>query len=123
MGTYKEKLMEPIDLKELPELQLAEGIEGHVVTADSFTVAHVSLKCGALLPEHSHYHEQVVNVTWGQLELTVQGTPFLLTPGKVMVLPPNVPHSGKAITDVQVIDVFHPVRKDFVGGSFSGYEE
>ena len=29
-------------------------------------------------------------------------------------LPPMVPHSGAAKTDVYVVDVFHPVREDFV---------
>ena len=43
--------------------------------------------------------------------------------GKVMVLAPNVPHSGKALTDVNVIDVFHPVREDFRGASFGGYDK
>ena len=38
-----------------------------------------------------------------------------------MVLPSNVPHSGRAITDVKVIDVFQPVREDFIGAEFSGY--
>jgi len=110
-----------VNLDDLPALEIAPGIVGRIVTADTFTVAHVSIKEGSLLPEHSHYHEQVVNVTEGELELTVGGTPYILKAGKVMVLPPNVPHSGKALTDVKVIDVFHPVREDFRGANFGGY--
>jgi quercetin dioxygenase-like cupin family protein len=85
------------------------------------TVAHVKLDAGAILPEHEHVHEQVVNVIQGELELTADGVSHSLTPGKVMVLAPNVPHSGRAVTDARVIDVFHPVREDFRGTSFSGY--
>ena len=58
----------------------------------------------------------------GELELTVEGKTHSLVPGVVMVLPPNVPHSGRAVTDVKVVDVFHPAREDFRGDSFGGYE-
>jgi hypothetical protein len=40
-----------------------------------------------------------------------------------MVLAPNVVHSGKAVTDCRVVDVFHPVREDFRGTSFEGYSK
>lgn len=112
-----------VNLNELPALEIAPGIVGRIVTADTFTVAHVSIKEGSLLPEHAHYHEQVVNVTEGELELTVAGEAHVLKAGRVMILPPNVPHSGKALTDVKVVDVFHPVREDFRGASFGGYDD
>ena len=101
------------ELERLPDLKLADGITARVVTAGTMTVTHVFLAAGAILPEHAHVNEQVVNVTDGELELTVEGTPYRLVPGKVMVLPPNVPHAGRAVTDCRVIDVFHPVREDF----------
>lgn len=103
-----------INLDDLKELKLFEGIVAKIVNCESMTVAHVSIKAGAVLPEHSHPNEQVVNVTEGELELTVEGEPHLLKPGVVEVLPPNVPHSGRAITDCSVIDVFHPVREDWL---------
>jgi quercetin dioxygenase-like cupin family protein len=112
-----------IELAELPDLEIAEGIHMHAVTARTVTVAHVKLTKGAFLPEHSHHHEQVVNVIEGELELTVEGKPYNLKSGKVMILPPNIPHSGRAVTDCRVVDVFHPVRDDFAGSSFAGYSE
>ena len=111
-----------LNLNELPSLEIAPGIVGRIVTADSMTVAHVSIVAGSVLPEHAHIHEQVVNVVEGTLELTVEGKTHSLKPGTAMVLPPNVPHSGKAITDVRVVDVFHPVREDFIGTDFAGYD-
>ena len=110
-----------IKLDQLPELQIAQGIHGRAVTADCVTVLHAKLEAGVLLPEHAHHNEQVVNVIEGELELTVDGETYSLVPGTSMILEPNVPHSARAVTDCRVIDVFHPVRKDFAGTSFGGY--
>jgi len=112
-----------VKLNDLPELQLAEGILAHAVNTQTVTVLHAKLAAGAILPEHAHYNEQVVNVIAGELELTVEGETHNLVPGKVMVLPPNVPHSGRVISDCLVIDVFHPAREDFRGTSFGGYTD
>ena len=108
-------------LEDLPNLEIARGIKARVVTAECVTVAHVTIEEGALLLEHAHYHEQVVNVIEGELELVVKGENYVLAPGNVMVLEPNVVHSGRAITKCRVVDVFHPVRRDFAGKSFRGY--
>lgn len=113
--------MPEILLETLTELKLAEGIHARIVTADTMTIAHVRLAKGANLPEHKHVHEQVVNVVDGELELIAEGKPHRLTRGKVFVLPSNIPHAARAISDCYVIDVFHPVREDFRVASFPGY--
>jgi quercetin dioxygenase-like cupin family protein len=118
---HKESDVGLVRLDEMPELRIADGILAHAVTAQTVTVLHVKLAAGALLPEHAHHHEQVVNVIEGELELTVDGAKHSLVPGKVMVLSPNVVHSGRAVTDCRVVDVFHPVREDFSGATFDGY--
>lgn len=110
-----------VELKQLPELEIARGIKARAVTAECVTVLHVTIEEGAPLPEHSHYHEQVVNVIEGELQLTVKGETYSLTPGTAMVLEPNVVHSGRAASKCRVVDVFHPVRQDFAGNSFVGY--
>jgi quercetin dioxygenase-like cupin family protein len=102
------------DLEKTKELTLAPGIRARVVNTGNMSVAHVVLDEGAMLPQHTHPNEQIVNVIDGELELIVAGEMHLLTLGRVMVLPPMVPHSGRATTKCYVIDVFHPVRDDFV---------
>lgn len=104
--------MRMVELDELEDIELAEGIRARLVNAASMTVMHAKIEKGAVLPEHSHLHEQVVNVIEGELELTVAGKKFILVPGKVMVLPPHIVHSGRGITECRVIDVFHPIRED-----------
>lgn len=115
--------MSLVRLDELPELEISKGILMRAVTAQTVTVGHVRITAGSPLPEHTHYHEQVVNVIEGELELIADGQTHRLVPGKVLIIPPNVVHSGRAITNCRVIDVFHPVRKDFRGASFGGYPQ
>ena len=101
------------DLEKVRELTLAPGIRARVVNTGNMSVAHVVLDEGAVLPQHAHHNEQIVNVIDGALELTVAGETHILRRGQVLVLPPMVPHSGKAVSRCYVVDVFHPVREDF----------
>ena len=77
------------------------------------TFAYWRIEANRSLPEHRHVHEQVVNMLAGEFELTVNGTPHVLTPGDVLLIPPDAPHSGRSITECRILDVFHPVREDY----------
>jgi quercetin dioxygenase-like cupin family protein len=103
-----------VNLNDIKEFEISPGIRARVVNSASMSVAHVTLDAGAILPEHSHMNEQVVNVIEGELELTVNGKPRVLKPGVVEVLPPDAPHGGRALTACRVIDVFHPIRQDWL---------
>ena len=78
------------------------------------TLAFWEVKAGSPLPEHAHHHEQVANVLEGEYELTVNGETRRLRAGEAVIIPSNVPHSGIAITDCKLLDVFSPVREDYL---------
>ena len=105
--------MNLVELKNTKAIELAKGVTAQVFHTPNLSIAHVILLADAVVPQHTHHQEQVVNVIDGELELTVDGKPTVLTRGKALVLPPMVPHSARAITQVYVIDVFHPAREDF----------
>ena len=86
------------------------GLFAHGVT---MTVVQWTVAAGAELPEHAHPHEQVSQVLEGEFELTIDGHTERLGPGSLAVVPPNVTHSGRAVTVCRLIDVFHPVRDDY----------
>lgn len=81
--------------------------------ATAMTLAEWRFEAGAQLPEHSHPHEQISMLLSGEFELTVSGEVYRLLPGSTVVIPSNVRHSGRAIADAHLIDVFHPVREDY----------
>ena len=103
-----------IQITEIPSKSLLAGYEAQFVHTASATFSHVTVKAGSLLPTHSHPHEQVSYVLEGEFELTVDGVAYKLVPGQLFVIPSNIPHSGMAITDAFILDVFTPVREDYV---------
>jgi len=52
-------------------------------------------------------------VTKGELELTIDQETRIMKAGMVAVIPSNTNHSARAITKVEVTDVFYPVREDY----------
>lgn len=77
------------------------------------TIGYLEVKSGAILPEHSHIHTQITRVTEGKFELTINNETKVYEPGMVAIIPPNVVHRGKAITDCKLTDIFSPVRDDY----------
>lgn len=74
---------------------------------------------GASIHEHAHPQEEVYEVIEGQLELTIGDATEIVRPGLVGIVPANVAHSVKALTDAKAIIVDYPIRRDFPGKSHS----
>ena len=106
-------LMAQLNLESIPEMEKMPGFRGKFIHTDTMTLAYWTIEEGADLPVHHHHHEQVINMLEGKLELILKGEVHHLGPGDILVIPSNMPHGGKAITEVKVLDVFHPVREDY----------
>lgn len=102
-----------VDLASIPVREIVPGYAARFIHTENMTFSYLDVKAGAALKEHSHPHEQVAHVLEGEFELTLAGEPIRFGPGEVIVIPSNVPHSGLAITDCKLLDVFHPVREDY----------
>ena len=53
-----------------------------------------------------------MHVIEGEFEFTINGKKKLCKKGSTFLIPSNVPHSGKAISDCVLMDVFNPKRED-----------
>lgn len=89
------------------------GFNGRFIHSENMTFAWWTIDAGAEIPRHAHPHEQVVNVLEGRLELVVGDETHLLGPGEVVVIPGEIPHSARGITECRVLDVFAPMREDY----------
>jgi quercetin dioxygenase-like cupin family protein len=102
-----------INLDDFVQSQPVPGFKGRFVHSENITVACWKIDAGSSFPEHSHPHEQVSIVDEGEFELTIEGKTKKLYPGLVAVIPSSTPHSGRALTNCRLIDVFYPVREDY----------
>ena len=102
-----------VELSDIEEKELIPGFKVRFVHSENMTFAYWTIKAGSTLPDHSHPHEQVANVIEGEIKFTMDGETRVLSPGQVAVIPGGVSHSGTAVTDCKIIDVFYPVREDY----------
>ena len=102
-----------VDLSTLEEKEVVSGFHGKFVHSENMTTTFWRIEAGAALPEHAHPNEQVSVVVAGKFEMTLDGETLQLEKGKVAVIPANVKHSGRALTDCEIMDVFYPVREDY----------
>lgn len=102
-----------IDVESLSGKQVIEGYVGRAIHTGTITLMYWTVEAGAIMPTHSHLHQQIANVLKGSFELTVDGETQLLQPGMVAVIPPHIPHGGRAVTPCELLDVFQPEREDY----------
>ena len=79
------------------------------------------MKKGAVVPLHHHSNEQITWITEGACEVYSQGKKYLLGPGSLMIIPPNVPHEFHFTEDTIDIDIFSPQRQDWIDGTAAYY--
>jgi len=101
------------NVREMEPRELFSGMKARFIHSKNMTFAYWDIAAGSTLPEHSHPHEQVVNVIEGEFDFTVDGKTTRLKAGSVVVIPSNVAHSSKCLKRGWVLDVFYPVREDY----------
>jgi quercetin dioxygenase-like cupin family protein len=103
-----------IDTRNLKVIERLPGWHGRYFHSPSMTFAHYEFTRGASIHEHFHPQEEVYEVIDGELEVTIDGEVQIARPGVVAIIPGDVRHSVKALTDGRAIIIDHPVRRDFV---------
>jgi quercetin dioxygenase-like cupin family protein len=105
-----------VELRERVSKEIIKGYTARSIHTGTMTFMYWTVEAGAEMPLHTHIHEQVAHVLKGKFSLTVNGETRVLEPGMVAVIPSMVPHGGMAITDCELLDVFHPEREDYKFG-------
>ncbi|HTS70002.1 MAG TPA: cupin domain-containing protein [Terriglobia bacterium] len=90
-----------------------------LVNGEKVMVARLWLFKDCVVPLHHHESEQISLVFEGALKFELEGREVMLRAGEVLVIPSNVPHSALAIEDTVGIDVFSPIRHDWLDGTDS----
>ncbi len=92
-----------------------KGIEMKTfVYGENSLLTRFHLKKGSLLPRHSHPHEQTGFMVSGKMKLFIGKEEFLAEQGDTWSIKGNVEHSAQVIEDSVAIEVFSPVREDYL---------
>jgi quercetin dioxygenase-like cupin family protein len=100
---------------EAPVEDVDVGITRQVLGFDSeLMMVRVGFRQGAMAHRHSHPHRQVTYVVSGRFEATLGGVTKVIGTGDCYFVPPEVPHGVIALADGVLIDVFSPMRQEFL---------
>jgi len=96
-------------------LEVLSGVFSRkIITGEKVMLAHVFLKKDGMVPEHQHESEQVSYVLEGALRFHLEGRQVVVRGGEVLVIPSKVPHRIVALEDSLSLDVFSPIRHDWL---------
>ena len=94
------------------------GVTRRVLNSGERTmVVEVSIAKDAVVPQHTHPHEQTGYLASGRLHFVIGDEAKILNPGDSWLVPANVPHIVTALEDAVAIDCFSPPREDFLQNS------
>ena len=95
--------------------KVGEGVQRQIMAYDdTIMLVNVEFKKGGVGTMHKHYHAQVTQVISGSFEVTIGDETKILNGGDAFYIPPNVMHGAICLEDGVLIDVFSPIREDFM---------
>ena len=99
----------------VPLFEFTEGVNINAVGGEQVLVCRVNYNAGFGVGTHAHEHtEQVMIVSEGELELTVEGETRVLRPGDWAVIGKGVEHSVRTESGAQFWEALSPVPLDHV---------
>lgn len=101
--------------KDVPWEVVGEGVKRKVMAwDDKVMMVKVEFEKGGVGNLHQHYHSQVTHVESGKFEVEINGEKKILSGGDAFYIPPNVLHGAVCLEKGVLIDIFSPMREDFV---------
>jgi len=99
---------------ELPLEKVTEMVSRKIVSGTREMVAQHYMKKGALVPVHAHESEQMTYVLQGALKFLIRGEEITVREGEVLHIPSWVEHQAEALEDTFELDIFSPIRQDWL---------
>lgn len=93
---------------------LAPGVTAKIASGERMMLSLVTFAPDAVVPMHSHPHEQMGMIVSGTLEFTIAGETRVLAGSGMVFVPGGVPHAAKAGPGgALALEVFSPPREEF----------
>ena len=101
---------------------LGGGVSRKILGWDNqIMMVNVKFDKGAIGSPHQHFQTQTTYCAKGRFEFTIGGEKKVIGEGDGIYIPPNVIHGAVCLEEGNLIDVFSPVREDFLDGSRPSY--
>lgn len=102
--------------------ELGGGVSRKFLGFDNqIMMVQVKFEKGAEGSPHAHFHTQATYVAKGKFEFDIDGVKQVVTEGDGVYIQPNLVHGAVCLEEGMLIDVFSPVREDFLDGSGVSY--
>jgi quercetin dioxygenase-like cupin family protein len=113
---HMEKTTTKYRWEDMPREKVTDSLDRRLITADQMMLAHVYLKKGCIVPQHSHHNEQLTYILEGSLKFWIgeEMREEIVNAGEVLVIPSNVLHKAEALEDTLDVDIFSPPRQDWI---------
>lgn len=100
---------------DLPWQEVDKGIQRKIMSYDErLMLVKVKFEAGGIGSVHQHPHTQISHVESGVFEVEIANEKKILKAGDGFYIPPNVLHGAVCIEAGVLIDVFSPMREDFI---------
>lgn len=108
------------DWLKIRAVQTAPGIKRQMVVGQNVMICRFTFDPYLVTPEHTHPHEQMTLVMKGRVKFIIDGEERTVSPGDVLHFPPHNRHGAMMLDEeVVLIDIFSPIREDFLDGHSS----
>lgn len=124
-GSLKEiKRVKTICWTDIREEKLNETTTRKMFWGENIMIVRVELAPNAVIPVHEHVSEQITMVEKGSIVMSFPDERVTFQAGDMLVIPASKPHGVTAGPHgVVAVDVFSPIRKDFIEGSASYFSD
>ena len=94
--------------------KVTEMLSRKIISGEREMLVQIYVKRGCLVPMHAHESEQMVYVLQGALKFRVGVEEITVREGEVLHIPSGVEHQAEALEDTFELDVFSPIRQDWL---------
>ena len=98
-----------------PLIDLGGGVSRRVLAHTAqLMIVEVNFEAGGVGAVHTHPHCQNTYVRYGRFRFTVDGEDVEVGPGDTLAFPSNLPHGTLCLEAGTLLDIFTPMREDFL---------
>ncbi len=99
---------------EATAVEMFPGVVRRTLNAgDRTMLCEIELAKGAVVPLHTHPHEQIGYLSRGRLHFVIGDAEREIGEGDSWLVPSNIPHVVTALEDSIAIDIFSPPREEY----------